>query len=261
MAAGMVLLALVLGVVGTTLGLLEARRQERMAEKRLAQVTKMNAILGSIFLDLNPQNATNDGKPLSAVLGERLDRATAAIEGEATGDPLAVARMQMTLGSSQLGLGYPDRAIELFTKARATFAAALGPDHPETLGSMNSLALSYTDTGQNKQALKLNDETLALRKAKLGFDHPDTLVSMNNLAISYANAGQLEESLKLFEETLALLKGSFGHDHPHTLASMNNLAVLYGGVGQNERALKLINEALGSGDPGSAPTTPTRLRA
>ena len=112
----------------------QAEAQERQtAEKRLAQVTKMNEILGSIFRDLDPQNAAKEGKPLSAVLGERLDQATAEIEGEATGDPLAVARMQMTLGDSQLGLGYPKKAIGLFEKARATFTAKLGPDHPDTL--------------------------------------------------------------------------------------------------------------------------------
>ena len=100
------------------------------AEKRLAQVTKMNEILGSIFKDLDPRKRQKDGKPLSAVLGERLDRATAEIEGEATGDPLAVARMQMTLGRSQLGLGYPERAIALFTKARATFDRRARPRPP-----------------------------------------------------------------------------------------------------------------------------------
>ena len=66
-------------------------------------------------------------------MGERLDQATAQIEGEAIGDPLTVARMQLTLGESQLGLGYPEKAIALFTKARATFTAQLGPDHPDTL--------------------------------------------------------------------------------------------------------------------------------
>ncbi len=84
-AAALVLLALVGGVSGTTVGLLEARRQgararqqeqlavaeaaakerarqaevqeRQTAEKRLAQVTKMNEILGSIFRDLDPKNA------------------------------------------------------------------------------------------------------------------------------------------------------------------------------------------------------------
>ena len=271
-AAALVLLALVLGVVGTTLGLIEARRQERIAlaeakakdearlaeaeqrriadehrrqaEKRLAQVTKMNDILGSIFRDLNPANAAREGKPLTAVLGERLERATTEIEGEATGDPLAVARMQMTLGSSQLGLGYPDRAIRLFTKARDTCAAALGPDHADTLSSMANLASSYAAAGQNERAIKLRDETLMLTRSKLGPDHPDTLTSMNNLAISYADAGQHERAIKLYEETLALQRSKLGPDHPATLRSMNNLALSYAAAGQNERALKLHEETL-----------------
>ena len=116
------------------------------------------------------------------MLGERLDQATAQIEGEAIGDPLAVARMQMTLGDSQLGLGYPEKAVALFTKARATFTAQLGPDHPDTLWSMNNLAFGYQAAGKLDRALPLFEETLALRKAKLGPDHPDTLASMNNLA-------------------------------------------------------------------------------
>jgi hypothetical protein len=100
-AASLVLIALIAGILGTTLGLFEARRQERLAvaeayqrekarqaeslqreraEKRLTQIAKANAILGSIFKDLNPRSAENEGKPLAALLGERLDQATAQIE-------------------------------------------------------------------------------------------------------------------------------------------------------------------------------------
>jgi eukaryotic-like serine/threonine-protein kinase len=250
-AAALVLLTLVLGVVGTTLGLFEARRQEgiadgqrRQAEKRVAQVTKMNDILGSIFKDLDPTNAQKDGKPLSAVLGERLDRATAEIEGDATGDPLAVARMQWTLGVSQLGLGYPDRAIALLTKARATFAAGLGPDHPDTLTTMNNLTIAYSVAGQTDRAMKLSEETLALNRAKFGPDHPDTLKSMSILAILYERAGQTDRAVKLGEETLALQKSKLGPDHPNTLVSMNNLANAYSDAGQTDRALKLREETL-----------------
>jgi serine/threonine protein kinase len=250
-AAALVLLALLVGVAGTTLGLFEARRQERIAEaqrhqaeKRAAQVTRMNDILGSIFQDLNPQSAVGQGKPLSAVLGERLDRATAEIEGEATGDPLAVARMQMTLGRSQLGLGYPDRAIRLYTKARDTFAAMLGPDHADTLRSMNNLANSFRADGQNDRAMKLHEETLALRMAKLGLDHPDTLISMNNLANCYGATGQYDRALKLHEETLGVRKAKLGPDHPDTLGSMTNVANCYGAIGQYDRSLKLHEATL-----------------
>jgi serine/threonine protein kinase/tetratricopeptide (TPR) repeat protein len=271
-AAALVVLALLVGVVGTTLGLFAARRQERIAvaeakakdvarlaeaeqrriadeqrgqaEKRLAQVTKMNGILGSIFQDLNPDNTAKDGKPLSAVLGERLDRATAEIEGEATGDPLAVARMQMTLGRSQAGLGYMEKAIALFSKSHATFATELGPDHPETLRSMGNLANCYASAGENQRALKLYEDTLALMQARLGPDHLYTLKSMGNLATSYYDAGQSERALKLREETLALTKAKLGPHHPDTLLSMDNLATSYAAAGQSERALKLREETL-----------------
>jgi hypothetical protein len=122
-------------------------------------MTKMNDILGSIFRDLDPNNAAKEGKALSAVLGERLDRATAEIEGEATGDPTSAARMQMALGISQRGLGYPAKAIALSTKARATFAAELGPDHHDTLQSTYNLANSYNAAGRIDRALKVGEKT------------------------------------------------------------------------------------------------------
>ena len=67
-------------------------------------------------------------------LGERLDVAMAQIEGDAIGDPLVVARMQRNLAESQLGLGYPAKAIELFTKARAALTKpSSGPMTPRRL--------------------------------------------------------------------------------------------------------------------------------
>jgi tetratricopeptide (TPR) repeat protein len=291
MAASLVLLALVVGMMGTTLGLLEARRQERraivaaeaaekareaeanqklaairqerlaaiqvvekekarkaeaeqrtQAEKRLTQIEKANEILGSIFKDLDPENAEKNGKPLTILLGERLDQASAQIEGDAIGDPLAVARMQMTLGQSQRGLGYAEKAIGLFARARDTFTARLGLDHTDTLASMNNLAVSYFDAGKSDRALKLHAEVLAIQKTKLGPDHPLTLNSMSNLALSYHETGQRDLSLRLNEETLALRRAKLGPDHPDTLQSMNNLARDYEDAGQRERALKLYEE-------------------
>ncbi len=271
-AAALVLVALCLGVIGTTLSLFEARRQERIAvkeahatedarkdeaeqrriaeeqrhsaETRLGQVSKMNEILGSIFRDLDVRKVKTENRPLESVLAERLDKATAAIEGEATGDPLAVARMQMDLGRSQNNLGYPARAIELFTKARATLATVLGPDHPDTLTCMRNLAVGYAQSGQVDRAVPLFEETLALMRSKLGFDHRETLLCMHNLAISYSAAGQHDRALKLHGETLALRKSKLGPDDPDTLSSMNNLALSYSVAGQHDRALKLHEETL-----------------
>ena len=250
-AASLVLLALVGGIVGTSLGLVEAGRQEREAkrhereaERRLAKLAKANEILGSIFKDLDPRKAEKEGKPLAALLGERLDQATAQVEGEAIGDPLTVARMQLTLGESQRGLGYPEKAIGLLTKARATYTAQLGPDHPDTLNSMNTLALVYQAAGKLDRALPLLEETLALGKSKLRPDDPRLFTIVANLALAYEAAGKPDRALPLLEETLALEKLKLGPDHPSTLTSMHNLANCYFAAGKPDRGLPLHEEAL-----------------
>jgi tetratricopeptide (TPR) repeat protein len=214
------------------------------AQKRLKQVERANEILGSIFVDLDPTKAEKEGKPLQAVLGERLDRATAEIEGDAIGDSLAVARMQMTLGGSQLGLGYPDKAIRLFTRARATFATQLGPDNSETLACMNNLAQGFQAAGKLDLALPLFEETLKLQKATLGPDHLDTVCTMNNLAYGYQATGKLDLALPLFEETLKLYKAKLGPDHPYTFGSMSSVASVYQDAGKLDAALRLYEETL-----------------
>jgi hypothetical protein len=60
----------------------------------------------------------------------------------------------------------------LYEETLALQKAKLGPDHPDTLASMNNLAHSYAALGRQADALKLREQTLALRKAKLGPDHP-----------------------------------------------------------------------------------------
>jgi tetratricopeptide (TPR) repeat protein len=139
--------------------------------------------------------------------------------------------------------------------------AKLGPDHPDTLGSMVNLANSYRQAGQTDRALKLREETMALMKSKLGPDHPDTLMSMSNLANSYADAGQIDRALKLREETLALTKLKLGPDHPFTLATMNNLANSYEDAGQIDRALKLREETLALRKSKLGPDHPNTLES
>jgi hypothetical protein len=66
----------------------------------------------------------------------------------------------------------------------------LGPGHPATLGSRNSLAIAYQDAGRAAEAIPLHERTLADQERVLGPDHPNTLNSRNNLANAYQAAGQ-----------------------------------------------------------------------
>ena len=250
-AASLVSLVLVGGIIGTTLGLVEARsaalakeeaRQD--AERRLTQLGKINAVIVSIFTDINPRNAETEGKPLAALLGERLVQAATQIEGESIGDPPAVARTQLVLAQSLMGLGYPDKAIDLLINCRETFANKLGQDHPETLASLTTLADAYQAAGQLDHALALLEQVSQGKSRKLGPDHPDTLSSLAKLAETYRQDSQPDRALSLLEEVLKRRRAKLGPDHPETLASAHNLGVAYNAAGRLDRAIPLIEQAL-----------------
>ncbi|KAH8834495.1 hypothetical protein DL96DRAFT_1704089 [Flagelloscypha sp. PMI_526] len=120
----------------------------------------------------------------------------------------------------------------------------LGACHPDTLGSMNNLAITYSRLGQHRNALELNEQVVKLRKRILGEEHPDTLRSMNNLANTYSDLGQHRDALELNEQVVKLRKRILGEEHPSTLASMNNLANTYSDLGQHRDALELKEQVL-----------------
>jgi tetratricopeptide (TPR) repeat protein len=116
---------------------------------------------------------------------------------------------------------------------------ALGAEHPDTLSSMNNLAMTYHDQGRWGKAEKLFVRVMGTRKTKLGADHPDMLTSMNNLALTYWNLGRWKEAEKLGVQAMETRKARLGADHPSTLNSMANLAATYRKQGRWEEAEKL----------------------
>ena len=120
----------------------------------------------------------------------------------------------------------------------------LPPDHPDTLGSMHNLAMSYDNLNRHQDALKLLEETLAARKRVLSPDHPDTLTSQYNLATSYEKLNRYTDALKLREETLAARKRVLPPDHPDTLLSMCIVAETLFKLDRPAEALRYIDECL-----------------
>jgi tetratricopeptide (TPR) repeat protein len=177
-------------------------------------------------------------------LRRALEAALPAVDKSFAQQPLTEARLRMTLGASFLYLGEAKIAAEQFRRARAIYTEHLGPDHPDTLRSMNNLANSYAALGRHADALQLREQTLAVFKTRLGPGHPDTFKGMNNLANSYDALGRHADALALHEETLARRRARLGPDHPDTLSSMHNLAASYAALGRRADALALYEEAL-----------------
>jgi serine/threonine protein kinase/Tfp pilus assembly protein PilF len=271
-AGSLVALALIGGILGTSLALVRAlkaendaialreeeskqrqkaeqaqqlaedRRQE--AETNLAFARKGNSILGSVFAGLDPNAKYQEVSDLRNALRDNLEQAVKELQDSAIDDPVSVAEMLDTLGLSLLGLGESLKAIELFEHSLKTRSEKQGADHKDTLNSMNNLSVSYYRAGQLDKALPLYEQTLERRKAVLGADHLDTMKSMSNLAAGYQAIGRWDKSLPLLEQTLELVKAKLGPEHLDTLISMNNLAAAYRAAGLLDKAFPLFEETL-----------------
>jgi Tetratricopeptide repeat len=123
------------------------------------------------------------------------------------------------------------------TETRKT---VLGLEHPDTLTSVNDLALAYSAQGRWVEAEKLLVQVVETSKTVLGPEHLDTLKSISNLAHAHSKqAGRWAEAEKLMVQVMETRNTVLGPEHPDTLTSMSNLACTYLHQGRWVEAEKL----------------------
>ena len=157
-------------------------------------------------------------------------------------DPDFVALLATTIRNAA-DLGMPQLALTL-TDSVTRAGDTLGPDHPSTLASRNSLAGAYRDAGRLDEAIPLHEQTLEDSTRILGPHHPNTLTARNSLAGAYRDAGRLDEAIPLHEQTLEDSTRILGPHHPNTLTARNNLAYAYQEVRRLDEAIALYEQNL-----------------
>src|SRR5271166_3066251 len=155
----------------------------------------------------------------------------------------------------ELGDSAPE-AIAIGESLTADLEQLLGPGHPDTLNSRNSLAAAYLAAGRVANAIPLFEQTLVVLQRQLGPDHPETLTSQNNLASAYQDAGRVAEAIQLYEQNLAVREQLPGPDHPSTLNSRGNLAAAYLVAGRVADAIPLFEQTLAGRDRVLGPDHP-----
>jgi hypothetical protein len=219
----------------------EARKGEAQAAADARAVLEF--FQDQVLAAARPENQ-DGGLGIQATIREAVDAAEPKIAGAFQDRPLVESSIRNTLGTTYWHLGEDQAAIAQHERALALRRGHLGPDHPETLTSMNNLALVYKAAGQLDKALPLLEQVVAKFKQKLGPDHPDTLSSMNNLALAYQAASQLDKALPVLEQVLAKFEEKLGPDHPLTIKTMEHLAMAYKAAGQLDKAVPLLEQAL-----------------
>jgi hypothetical protein len=78
----------------------------------------------------------------------------------------------------------------------------LGPEHPDTLVSMNNLALLHVYEHKYQSAEPIYIEVLELQRRVLGAEHPRRLASMNDLAALYIKTAKYAAAEPLMRQAL-----------------------------------------------------------
>ncbi|QEL14470.1 tetratricopeptide repeat protein [Limnoglobus roseus] len=254
---------------GETAKALAATAAEKLANeltgKRLKQIEKNNAVILSIFEDLDPLAIKQKTKPLEAVLAGRLVKAGQELDAEAVGDPVTVADLQNRLGQTLVSLGFPKDAEPLFTKALDTRVRLLGIQHADAVTSRNNLSGVYGVTGRLEKATRLWTDLIQAKKANPADDHdPEAVTRLLGTIVtlaSSAGAGGVpsEQLIPISEELVRVAKRELGPDDPQTLAFLNQLGELYAEAGQGEKAVTLLKEVLATREQKAGHDHPTTL--
>ena len=265
LAAAVVLLTLVGGIVGTSWGLIRAQRARdaetvRAEGEREARVAAENAERASreseadtkAFSDFLVNNVLGVPRPagnrgglgIHITVREALEVAEAKIDTTFRDRPRAEAVARHALGVTFRLIGEPRRAEPHLRRAAALREKELGLDHEDTLKSLNSLGVLLITLGKPGEATPLLEVSLRFHQSKLGSDHPDTISAMANLGVSYEAGGEIDRALPLYEEAFQRATASLGPTHSATLNSMRVLAQRHGAAGKFDLALPLAQECL-----------------
>lgn len=255
LAASLVACALVLGIIGTSVGLANANEQRERAEEQAklaraaedrekdrADELELVANFQSEQLDaVDPPTMGTQIRAdlLASIRGAALRSGaseTEADERTARADELLSAADFTGVALNALEQNILLPAVEA---ARASFA-----DQP----LLQAKLIQTTSTSAHRLGLytfarDIQAEASGLFQNQLPADDQAVLDSRQQLALFMRSAGQFEEAETMYRELLAEALRLFGGEHPVTARYMSNLGVHLSDIGKAEESLELERQA------------------
>jgi len=245
-AGSIAAVALILGTVGTSIGMIEAERARREAEiQRLrseVEADKARALSGFLVQALASPDPEIQGREVRVY--EVLDQAAEGLDRRFDQQPEVETEIRSALAASYRGLGLYDAAEAQLLETRRVLLDSLGPDHPDTLRVSAELASVKGDRGQLEEAERLFRGALDRQRSVLGDHHPSTLQTANDLGSLLIARGQLEEAEVLLREVLANARDGSDIQPSEVFITQNNLAYLLQLQGRLDDAERQYREAL-----------------
>ncbi len=270
-AGGVVLAVLVLGVIGTTGGMVWAMREKGRAdgeadkarvaakaegEAKVAAVAEaeaatrarkraetISAFVTEALRSSDPNNA--GGAQDTTVLAAMQSAIKDISEGRFKDDLEIEAALKDTIGVVMLNNGRPEDAEPLFVEALEARRKLHAGDHRDVAISMNNLGMLRSAQGRFAEAEPLYMQALEMeQRMSAERDSPSLAISLSNLAAFNQRNGKLEEAEKLAIKSLEMHQRLFKGDHADVATALNNLAFIRQALGRYAEAEPMFQQAL-----------------
>lgn len=237
-AGAMVLLALVLGIVGTTMGLIRAKEAEFEARLEAQRSEEVAGFMTELFAVSDPGEARGN----SITARELLDRGASRIGSGLNEQPLLQARLMATMGDVYGKLGLYEQALALEQQTLQLRRAELGDNHPEVAVSLHAVGVMQRQLARYEDAQESEQTALAIREEQFGTDHPEYAESLSALATVEAMLGQIDQAEAHYRQSIAILERNESAED--LAAGLHNLGWLLGNQSRFEEAENLLLRAL-----------------
>jgi serine/threonine protein kinase/tetratricopeptide (TPR) repeat protein len=232
-AGSLVVFTLVIGIIGTTIGLVKARRQAESAQR-------VSDFVVSMYQDLNPRVMRSHGSTPEEIFGRALER----IEVELADEPLVQARLMWTVGDAYSVFGQNERARELMERSAEIRREHLGEEDLDYVMSISFLGDVLSEMGDQQGAIGYHEHAAAVRRKVLGPNHHTVGWSLRSLGIAHWRAGEYDTARSLYQESLTIISNARGGDSFDTSITLFFQALLARDEGDLELSRELFERCL-----------------
>jgi tetratricopeptide (TPR) repeat protein len=148
-------------------------------------------------------------------------------------------------GIVDLSLGDAGAGHERVAAALAMREAALGPDDPDTIESLNNTGVALARVGRMDDAVAAHED--ALRRCERAFTapHRQLAVTCNALAVKLdREEATRDRAAALYERALAAAEAALGPEHPMVATLLSNIGTGRLNAGDVEAARPLLERAV-----------------
>ncbi len=232
-AASLVIVALILGIIGTSVGLVRAQRE---AESARQVVRLLSGILGG----MDPGQPQQHASSIEEVLEQGVDR----IDLELRGQPLVAAELKLIIASAYVGLGINDRARPLFESALATRSEILGNDDPAVAETLTALGGLLVSSGDYRSARPLYERAVSIYRTNFGNDDATVGTVLSDLCEVLWRLGDFNAAMLSCDRSLEILDRAYGTENWMYAEALYRKAVLLREFAEYREAIEVGERCL-----------------